>query len=82
MNQNCTKCGSDRVMSEARFESLIAGDGHINVHIYKKPDALFFKGTLKSELRAHVCGSCGYVETYIKNPGEIWDTYKVVLEEK
>ena len=35
-----------------------------------------FKNTLHGVLRAWICGAGGYVETYVDNPGELYDAYE------
>jgi hypothetical protein len=39
--------------------------------VHKNPQARFFKEPVFGPLKAVVCGSCGYVEFYVKNPGEL-----------
>lgn len=37
---------------------------------------VLFGNTLHGVLRAWICGACGYVETYVDNPGELYDVYE------
>ena len=75
---NCTKCGSDKIMSDVRIvEQGMAGDKNdLSIEFHKKPDAKILKGTQKGTLIANVCGQCGYVELSVGNPKELWDLYK------
>ncbi len=72
MEKKCYKCGSNKIISGARFDDSMAAGGNIQLKINSIPDALIFKGVIKSELRAYLCGDCGYVETYIENPQRVW----------
>jgi rubrerythrin len=75
--ESCSKCKSSKVIPRARIvdkaESYIPTD--LTVHVYENPDAMIFKGTTSGTLHAWICGECGYVETYIDNPGELYSAY-------
>ena len=47
----------------------------MSVHVYENPEALIFKGTSMGTLNAWICGECGYVETYVENPEELYSAY-------
>ncbi len=69
----CPKCNStvliDGVRILDRREKFAQDD--LTVAVYKDPDAFLFKGEVKSELTARVCGNCGYVEFFATNPAEL-----------
>ena len=75
--ENCSKCKSPNVIPRARIidraDYNITTD--LTVHVYENPDAMIFKGTHTGILRASICGECGYVETYIENPQELYSAY-------
>ena len=75
---NCTKCGSDKIMSNVKIvDEGMAGDNHdTSIEFNKNPNAWILKGKQKGTLLANVCGQCGYVELSVVNPKELWDLYK------
>lgn len=76
--EKCPKCESRKIIPKVRIidrvdYNLPAGD--LTVHIYENPDG-FLKYTHPGALKAWICGDCGYVETYVDNPGELYATYQ------
>jgi hypothetical protein len=75
--ENCSKCKSPKVIPQARI--IDRADYNVNtdltIHVYENPEALIFKGASQGTLRARICGECGYVETYIDNPKELYSAY-------
>ena len=73
----CAKCGSTQIVPQARI--LDHGDGNVareaQVGVYRKPDAMFFKGHVKVQLFAKVCGECGFTEFYAKDPTTLYEAY-------
>ena len=62
----CPKCGSKKLVIDAKVTS---GDmSGISVSVVRKPDAMIFKNWQFCPVSACVCGSCGYVEFYAKDP--------------
>jgi hypothetical protein len=75
--ENCAKCKSPKVIPRARI--IDRADYNLNtdltIHVYENPEALIFKGASEGILRAQICGECGYVETYVENPEELYAAY-------
>jgi hypothetical protein len=75
--ESCSKCKSPKVIPRARIidraDYNLTTD--LTVHVYENPEAMIFKGTNPGTLRARICGECGYVETYIDNPEELYSAY-------
>lgn len=59
--KTCDKCQSDKIIPNARITDTESG---IVIVVDRKPDAVFFKDSMLSELTAKVCGDCGFVELY------------------
>lgn len=80
--ESCAKCRSAKVIPRARI--IDRGDYNVHadltVHVYENPEALIFRGTNAGTLTAWICGECGYVETYIENPGELYAAYLRAVE--
>jgi uncharacterized OB-fold protein len=76
--RTCQKCGSDKIIRQVHLKDR----GHENVdeeltaRMFRNPGAMFFKGAEESALRAEVCGACGYVELYVKDPESFWSAYE------
>ena len=67
--ESCSKCKSTKIIPRVRMvdrgEYNVAGDLTVTL-----------ENTHQGVLRAWICGSCGYVETYVDNPGELYDAYE------
>ncbi len=74
----CPKCDSREIIRSLP----VIEHGHNNyrmalaLEVDTKPQALIFKGTVKSELYAWVCAKCGYVELYTECPEELLEAYR------
>lgn len=77
--RRCQKCGSDKIIRRVHLKDR-GGHGNfaeeLTARMFRNPGALFFKGAEKSVLRAEVCGACGYVELYVKDPESLWSAYE------
>ena len=71
MNNNlCPKCGSSEIINDAEVRDYDASSyRRLSVYVaLKNPEGGFLKKTTESgELRASVCGGCGYTELYATN---------------
>lgn len=76
-HRHCPKCGSGRVMHDVRVIDRNGEyqDMSLSVRVERNPHALLFKGAKDFELKAHICGECGYAELYAADPEEIWQAY-------
>ena len=75
--QRCGKCGSESVVPHARITDRPGSGGEtadLKVTVIRNRQALFFEKSI-SGLKATVCGACGFVELYAKEPGSLWDAY-------
>jgi hypothetical protein len=74
----CPKCGSPRVIPGVRVLDRDGeySDKSLSVRLDRNPDALLFKGSEVVELRANVCGRCGYTELYVTDPQALWSAYQ------
>ena len=74
----CTKCGSSAVLQRAMAVDKV-GQGNyeyaLQVRVDAKPSALMFKKSVRSDLHAFVCSSCGYVEFYADDPQALYDAF-------
>jgi ribosomal protein S27AE len=73
---NCARCGSSKSMA---LPLLSHGYGlsvlSLVVRVLRKPQALFNKRPFETRLVAWVCGDCGHVETFVKDPQALWEAY-------
>lgn len=68
MAQICDKCGSDKVIPQAK----VIEDNDLSVVVDENPDAVFFKRKTSSGITAKVCGNCGFIELYASDPQSIY----------
>ena len=43
----------------------------LSLGMYRKPQALIFKGQVRTTVSAWVCASCGFTELYADDPGSL-----------
>lgn len=46
------------------------------VAVDANPDALLFKDTRRSDVKAKICGECGYIQFYAKQARYLWRAYE------
>ncbi len=55
---------------------IAAADGpHVVVGVDRHPDRGLLERPVSTGIHAAVCGSCGFVEFYANQPGELYDAY-------
>ena len=72
---NCPRCQSEKIIPDVQ---IIDRTGHmirLGVKVFEHPEALVFKGAHAADLRSQVCGECGYVESYVEDPQELYSAY-------
>lgn len=75
LDGRCPTCGSEDVIPDVH----VSGDFHdrkLKVAIVENPEARVFKGVHESMLTSTMCGQCGFVELYAKNPAELLKAYR------
>jgi len=83
-NSHCCKCGSTKIIPNVRAGQRGIGNVPmpIAVRVDEKPDAILFKGMHAEDLKAWICGDCGYTEFYVHNPRELFDAYAKAQRDK
>ena len=73
----CLKCGSDGMIPDVRVIDRGESNGRqpVDLGLATKPDAVLFKGEVRVETVARVCGDCGFVEVYATDPAALWDAH-------
>jgi hypothetical protein len=66
----CLKCGAAAQVEDVRM--IDRADLNIplelTAQVDRDPGALLFKGAVTDSIHARVCGECGFVELYARNP--------------
>ena len=79
----CPKCQSPFILPEVRVRDTgQASLADLHVEVLKDPDALIFGNPVHSEIKAWICGSCGFTELYAEEPGNLWVAYKESHEDQ
>ncbi len=78
MNQNCAKCHSEKIIPDAMVidRADYSVEDEFSIAVDEKPAALMFKQRMRSDVSAMVCGNCGYVEFYAKEPQNLYAAYQ------
>ena len=73
----CLKCGSDSSIPGVRVIDRGDANGRepLELGVTTKPDAVLFKGEVRVQTVARVCGDCGFVEVYATDPAALWDAH-------
>jgi len=78
-NNPCPKCGSREIIPAVEVRDYDASSHReltVAVRLPKLPGAFIHKGSETSNVRAWVCGECGFTELYAPNHRELLDAYK------
>jgi len=73
-SRQCPKCHSADIIWNARTWGYRGTATHVAVHEY--PGALIMKGTEFGELKACICGQCGFTEFYVSNHRALFKAYR------
>ncbi|MEM8558719.1 MAG: hypothetical protein AAGG50_12940 [Bacteroidota bacterium] len=71
----CAKCGSDRIITDATTALKDYGSA-LEVRVQANPSAVMIKGTVKGEVSARICATCGYTELYSSNLDALWRAHE------
>jgi ribosomal protein S27AE len=82
----CPSCGSGKIMPHLEIIELAGRDGNtprnITVSVEQKPGSWWDTKPLHVQLRASVCGDCGYALLAVTNPGRLWEAYQSFLAQQ
>lgn len=70
--EKCVKCGSEVIQRAMVVDYNERREQHLKVRVDADPTAFMFKEATQSEVRAYICGSCGYIELYAEKPEELY----------
>lgn len=77
--RRCLRCGSDRLVTDAKVVDNADVPGTLHVELGKKfPDAWLFDGAVQVEVVADLCGSCGHVELRVADPEAMWAQFEAL----
>ncbi len=76
VDARCPKCGSEDVIPNVHLRGGRFHDRSVMVEIAENPEAWVNKGVHQSVLTSTICGKCGFVELYAKNPTEVLKAYR------
>jgi len=71
--QACRICGSSKLIHDAEF--IDSMEEPTKVSVYENPSARVFKGRRKGAVRLCICGECGHIESYLREPAELYEAY-------
>lgn len=72
----CRACGSANIIPDVQvLDQGEASDGHLQVVLYGRPEAVIFKDRVYGKLRAWICGDCGFTELRVANPEKLYTKY-------
>jgi hypothetical protein len=76
--KKCPDCNSEKIIKNAK--TLDRGDYNAaltaSIAVEEYPDAVIFKNPVYSETDADVCGECGFIQFYAKDPETLWAAYQ------
>jgi ribosomal protein S27AE len=78
-SNTCPKCGSSAIMPDVAVLDYDASSSRplsVSVPLPKPPGAFIFKGSENGQLRAWICGGCGYTGLYTPQFAALWDAHQ------
>lgn len=74
----CPKCSATTIMPNVDIvdHGAYSIEHQLQVKLYAKPDATFFRDAQYNMIRAWICGTCGYAELYVDNPQALYEAYQ------
>ena len=79
-DDTCGRCGSTKIIPGARVVDRGDNDSEsftLRVAVARDPDAIFFTGEERIDTSARVCGDCGFVELFAKDPHALYEAYLI-----
>ncbi|MDP1564533.1 MAG: hypothetical protein Q8M16_24395 [Pirellulaceae bacterium] len=74
----CPKCTAQKMIPEVTvIDSNGSSSDNLTVRLDRNPQAWVFKNPAFQELKAKVCGACGYTELYVTDPAALWSAYLI-----
>ena len=72
----CRKCDSSKIIPDVTVIDQGQGsDGKLKVVVYGNPEALVFRDRHFGAVTARICGDCGFIELWVRNPHELYEHY-------
>lgn len=75
----CSKCGSTDVVPNVEVRDFDASSHRplsVVVELPRPSGAFVYKSARSSEIRAWMCGNCGFTEFFALQPSEILSAYR------
>ena len=74
----CTRCGSNDVIPRVRVAERGESNARydLQLEVYRRPNAMLFKGAEYSNVFAQLCGACGHIELYADTPRALYAAYE------
>ena len=76
----CPECCSSKMMIGVRILEHGPISPDTQVEVQRNPAALMFKQPERQNLRARICGACGYTVLYAENPHLLWAAYEAAQQ--
>lgn len=78
-SDTCPNCNSRKVIPNVRVLDRDGDyhDGSLSVRIDRNPNALMMKGSEVCNLKAWICGECGFTQMFAIHPEALWKAYQV-----
>jgi predicted nucleic-acid-binding Zn-ribbon protein len=73
-SDTCPRCGSTARITTAELATDNTGLP-IVVKVPRRPDAAVFKHMEYATLRVTICGACGHVDLYAKQPEALYEAF-------
>ena len=82
MNE-CPECGSEKIVKNAVLKDIgeTYAEFTLRVSVDQNPDALIFRKRVHSNVRAEVCGECGYLRPFAAEPRDLWNAYQTSISD-
>jgi len=82
MNE-CPECASEKIVKNAALREYAENYAEFNLRVvlFQKPENWIFKQGVYTDIRAEVCGDCGFLQPYAADPAQLWEAYQKLQSE-
>jgi len=71
----CDRCGSDKLIEDAKVEDHITAGRRVALEVmigHQKGSGMRGDKPVRVPIKARICGECGFTELYVSEPARLW----------
>ena len=75
MPTTCARCGSDKIIDNAKVEDHISAGRRAALEVligHQEIGGIRGYKPVRFSLKARICGACGFTDMYVSEPAKMW----------